>query len=57
MLHGLSIMSPVCSVLLDAQVQAAHPRLRQMATALQSKGLQVRWGLGAGGFSTALIPS
>lgn len=29
------------SVLLDAQVQAAHPRLRQMATALQSKGLRL----------------
>lgn len=32
----------LCSVLLDSQVQAAHPRLRQMATALQSKGLRVR---------------
>ncbi|PRW56261.1 Oxoglutarate iron-dependent dioxygenase [Chlorella sorokiniana] len=29
------------SVLLDAQVQAAHPRLRQMAAALQSKGLRL----------------
>lgn len=29
------------SVLLDAAVQAAHPRLRAMARALQSKGLAV----------------
>lgn len=36
------------SVLLDATVQAAHPRLRAMASALQSKGLQARGGGDAG---------
>ena len=34
------------SVLLDAGVQAAHPRLQGMAQALQSKGLRVRWEAG-----------
>ncbi len=31
------------SVLLDDAVQAAHPRLRTMAAAFQSKALQVSW--------------
>lgn len=33
---------PARSVLLDASVQARHPRLRTMAAALQSRGLKVR---------------
>ena len=46
---GCSLIAASCapaaphrSVLLDAKVQAAHPRLRQMASALQSRGLRVR---------------